>query len=435
MNYIIIIIFIALSFYIINKTLIYRTKSIPKLWINIAFSIKLLAAMAMIIIYSRSEKIKSDADIFRYYEDSEVIFSALQNGEPIAYLKLITGVNSDDSSLDKYYIQINNFEHQEENNLTSNRLFIRYIAFLSIFTLGTYGGIVVITSFLAFTGLWWIFLFFYSKLKKLKWVIFGIVFFTPSIVYWTSGILKESLLILAISLIFNCGNYALQGKHPIKRIFILILAFTVIFNIKPFLLLILIPPVLAYLWLHFRPTQRALIPYFMMFFIAFSFVSESGKYMDIGIYDLLLEKQLQFTELALSEDSGSLVSPIMFQANSLSIATNSPIAIINTLFRPMFWEANNIMALFASFENLAIIILILLIIIFPRNNVDDPSLVWFTFIFSISFFIIIGLATPVLGALSRYRVIGLLFFLLGLIQLLDIEKIKNIISIKLITKK
>ena len=103
MNYIISLIFLALSFFIINKTKIFRTKAIPKLWINIAYAFKLLAAVVMLLIYSRSDKIKHDADIFRFYNDAEVIFSALQNREPAAYFKLVSGIGPDSKDLDKYY--------------------------------------------------------------------------------------------------------------------------------------------------------------------------------------------------------------------------------------------------------------------------------------------------------------------------------------------
>ncbi|OYT12547.1 MAG: hypothetical protein B6I18_00140 [Bacteroidetes bacterium 4572_112] len=424
MNYIISIIFLALSFFIINRTKMFRSRAIPKLWINIAYIVKLIAAVTMLFIYSRSETIKRDADIFRFYDDAQVIFSALEDGNISIYTKLLTGKNANDKELQRYYIQINNFEFGESNSLSSNRFIIRYIAFLSIFTLGTYGGIMIFTVFLSFTGLWWIFLFFYSKMKRLKWFIFGIIFFTPSIVYWTSGILKESLILFAISLLINCGNYALQGKHPFKRAIIVLLSLLVIYSIKPFVLFVIIPPLLAYLWIHFRPSQRTFVPYFMLAFIAFSFASESDKYMDISIFNSLLDKQLQLTELAINDNSGSIISPIMFEANSISIASNSPIAIINTLFRPMMWEANNLLAIFASVENMFILLFIILLIIYPRMDVDDSNVLWFSLVFSIIYFIIIGLGTPVLGALSRYRVPGLLFFLLTIIQLLDIDKIK-----------
>jgi len=195
-------------------------------------------------------------------------------------------------------------------------------------------------------------------------------------------------------------------------------------------LFVIIPPLLSYLWVHFRPSQRTLIPYFMMIFIAFSFASESDNYLGLNIFDSLLDKQLQLTELAINDNSGSTISPILFQANSISIASNSPIAIINTLFRPMIWEANNTLAIFASIENMVILLLIILLTIFPRKYVDDSNVLWFSMVFSVTYFIIIGLGTPVLGALSRYRIPGLLFFILSLVQLLDIDSIKKKISPK-----
>ncbi len=425
MNYIISIIFLVLAFVVINKSIIFKTKAIPKLWTNLAFGVKILAAIAMLFIYSRSESIKSNADIFRFYDDAQIIYSSLENGDISSYAKLMTGIDSNSEELSKYYSEINNFEHSNKITTTNNKFIIRYIAFLSIFTFGTYGGILLITLFLSFTGLFWLFMFFYSKLRSLKWPLFFIIFFTPSIVFWSSGILKESILLFAISLIINCGNYALQGKKTIPRIFIILISLIVIYQIKSFALFVIIPPMLAYLWLHFFPLQRTMIPYFMMVFIAISFASESDKYLGVGVFDILQQKQWQLTELAIADNSGSLISPILFQPTAVSIATNSPIAIINTLFRPMLWEANSLMTIVAAMENTLFLILILLLIIFPRKDVENPSLVWFTLVFSISFFVVIGLATPVLGALSRYRIPGLIFFLIGVLQLLDIKLIKE----------
>jgi hypothetical protein len=44
--------------------------------------------------------------------------------------------------------------------------------------------------------------------------------------------------------------------------------------------------------------------------------------------------------------------------------------------------------------------------------------------------ILIGLTTPVLGAISRYRIPGLLFLAISLIQVIDLEEIKGLISRK-----
>lgn len=425
MEYIIGILFLAITFGLINKSKIFRTKAISRFWLNISFGAKILAGAAMIFNYSATEEIKKDADIFRFYDDAKVIYSAVENGEFYNYIRLLTGKNADDPSLAKYYFNINNFEHQDPGNLTNNKFFIRYVAFLCLFTFGSYAGILVINLFITFLGLFWIYKFFYSKLENLKWFLFAIIFFTPSIIYWTSGLLKESLIIFSISLILNCGNYVIEKKRSFLRIIIIILALFVLFQVKTFVLLVIIPPMLAYLWLHFFPSQRTMIPYFMMIFIAFSFATESDKYLETGVFETLIDKQMQFVDLAITEGAGSNISPIMFQPTALSVASNSPIAIINVLFRPMIWEADSMIKILAAIENTFFLILLLILIIFPLKSVENPAVLWFSLVFAISFFVVIGLATPVLGAISRYRVPALIFYLIGIIQLLDINQIKN----------
>ncbi len=425
MEYLITIVFIAFSFFAIYKIKMFGAKGISKHWFAAAFGFKLILAGAMLLIYTRSPEIKKNADIFRYFQDASVIYKTLKT-EPSAYFKIMSGIGADSPELDKYYQSTYNWETAQGSGLFSNnRLIIRYIAFISIFTFGYYGAIMVFTTLLAFTGLFWIFRFFNSKLRNRKWVIYALVFFTPSIAFWSSGILKESLLIFAIGVLINCGNFALKGKKPIARSFVVLLALLTIFNLKAFVLFVLIGPILGYLWNNFLPKQRTILPYFIMLFVAFSIASESHKYLDTGLFDILLEKQLEFTDLAIRENAQSQIPPILFDANSISVASNSPIAIINSLFRPMFWEVKNLMMGFAALENTILLLALILIIIFPIKKIEDPNLLWFSLSFALSYFVIIGLMTPVLGALSRYRIPALLFFIMAMVQLIDFEKLKS----------
>jgi hypothetical protein len=340
----------------------------------------------------------------------------------------MTRISSDSEELLPYYQKMDNWAYSFGSKLyANNKLFIRYIALISIISLGSYSGVVVITVFLSFTGLFWIFRFFNSNIKDDKWLIFFIVFLTPSIAFWSSGILKESLLIFLIGLLINCGSLALRGRKPFIRIIIVAISLIFIFEIKAILALILIPAILSYLWNHYFPKQRTIIPYFMVFFIAFSIASESDKYMSTGVFDLLKNKQEGFVYVAQRDKSQSLISPIDFQANSLSIASNSPIALINSLFRPAFWEANNLQSYFASFENTALFLSIILIIIFPRKEIENKNLLLFTLSISLSYLIIIGLSVPILGAISRYRIIALIFLEMSLIQIININRIKELI--------
>ena len=421
------ILFTVLAFLAIYKIKMYNTKGINKNWFIAMFSIKLILSIGLFAMYSRSPEIKSNADIFRFYNDAQVIYNSLKT-QPSAFFKIMTGINSDSEELLPYYQKMNNWDYSFGSKLyANNKLLIRYLALISILTFGSYYAATVITIFLSFTGLFWIFRFFNYMIKDNKWLILFLIFLTPSIAFWSSGILKESLLIFLIGLLINCGSLALRGRNPFIRIIIVAISLIFIFEIKAILALILIPAILSYLWNHYFPKQRTFIPYFIIFFIGFSFASESGKYMNKGFFELLQDKQAGFISVTQRDNSQSLISSIDFQPNSISIASNAPIAIINVLFRPALWEANNLQSYFASFENVAISLSILLIIIFPTKEINNKNLLLFTLSISLSYIIIIGLSVPVLGAISRYRIIALIFLEMSLIQIININRIKELI--------
>jgi len=152
--------------------------------------------------------------------------------------------------------------------------------------------------------------------------------------------------------------------------------------------------------------------------------------MEKGLFDILIDKQSGFIEIGHQYDAQSMISPIVFEANSISIAAHAPIALINTLFRPAIWEANSIRAYASSIENIMLFIAILLIIIFPKKEIDNKNIFLFSLSFATSYLIIIGLTTPILGAISRYRIIPLIFIAMSILQLIDIEKIKSLFSAK-----
>ncbi len=428
MNYIISIFYLALAIFMLYKIKMYQVSGISKHWFAAAFGYKVILAVAMLFIYTRSADIKEKADIFRFSNDAQVLYRSIKV-EPSAYFKIMSGVDADDLKLFGIYDRMNNWDYSNGNQLFSNnRMLIRYLAFINLITFGSYGADLIITLLLAFTGLFWIFKFFNSKLKQKKWLLFVLIFFTPSVAFWTSGILKESLLIFAIGLIFNCGNYALKGRKPIARIGIVLLALLLIYNIKEFAFFLLLPPLLAYVWNHFRSKQRPILPYLALIILGLAIANESGKFGKENIYKTMIEKQLSFYNLAEQDNANSSISPIVFDATTQSVLLNSPIALINSLFRPMLWEANNPLMIVSALENLGILVLVLLVVLFPVKKLENPNLFWFTLVFSISYLIVIGLTTPVLGAISRYRVPALLFFLLALLQLIDVESIKTLLQ-------
>ena len=138
----------------------------------------------------------------------------------------------------------------------------------------------------------------------------------------------------------------------------------------------------------------------------------------------------------MSEDLGNVGSYIYLPPldNGLqSMIVNAPNALFNSLFRPTIFEAKSAMMLFAAIENIFIICMLAagLLFIQPKNFSNRD--VWCCLSYITIFFVLIGLTTPVLGALVRYKVPALPF--LGILILLIVNDEKAQSANKWIEKK
>jgi hypothetical protein len=153
---------------------------------------------------------------------------------------------------------------------------------------------------------------------------------------------------------------------------------------------------------------------------------------EYNIFSLLVGKQHDFIGLALHEQAGSFIKPFELRANFASFAVFAPLALINTLFRPFFGDISSPLLILPMLENCVLILMIILAIVFPLKGRKNNRIIYFCFFFSLLLFILLGLTTPVLGALVRYRIPGLPFFVIGLLMLIDTKRILAIFQKKTI---
>jgi hypothetical protein len=84
-------------------------------------------------------------------------------------------------------------------------------------------------------------------------------------------------------------------------------------------------------------------------------------------------------------------------------------------------------------ENILVLAFIAFCILIRKKITKiQKNLFYFCLIFVFSLYIIIGLTTPVFGAIVRYKIPGLLLITIALLLILDIEKLK--IKFPLISK-
>jgi len=102
----------------------------------------------------------------------------------------------------------------------------------------------------------------------------------------------------------------------------------------------------------------------------------------------------------------------------------SPLAFFNCLFRPFLWEANGVFSLLASAENLFFILLVALLIFnFRRGKLSKWEITLLLYVIVLS--ILIGLTTPIFGAMVRYKMPIIPFLLIMVLTRIDYRKIYN----------
>jgi hypothetical protein len=107
----------------------------------------------------------------------------------------------------------------------------------------------------------------------------------------------------------------------------------------------------------------------------------------------------------------------------MGLLKKSPVAIIAGLYRPFLWESGNAVMLVSGIENTLILILTITsifrtnIIYFFKKMLREPIL-FFSLSFSIFFAFSVGISTPNFGALVRFKIAYLPFFLCSLFILI-----------------
>lgn len=165
----------------------------------------------------------------------------------------------------------------------------------------------------------------------------------------------------------------------------------------------------------FKPNLQPLI--FILSAIILGFLGASLHYIipQINLLELLAFKQNNFVNLAVAERAGSLITTTYLQPDIKNILIKTPEAFFNTLIRPYPWESiGSIFKLIPMLENLFFIIFIKWII---WNNRKPYHLrfVLFCLSFVVVLYTLVGLSTPVIGGMVRYKVPALPFLWVSLL--------------------
>jgi hypothetical protein len=412
--------------FIISKIAFFKEKSIPTSWFILLFGLKVLVSVFLTFLYTKYYTNRDTADIFKYFDDSKIMFDAIKKN-PFDYLKMLIGFDSDSTYFNNnYYQHMSNWVRPRTKDLfTDTHIIIRFNAFVRLFSFGSIYVHNVFINFVSILGLTTIFKAFKPFLKNKEKVLFYILAIVPSILFWGSGLLKESIIFFALGLFFlNITRLTVQFK-PIYLIYLCIAILLIIYT-KFYLLVALSIPVLGYLLNHYFTIKKPIIGYLISFTLFISTITIAPLlFEELNFIKQIATKQQDFSRFVLVEGatSGFLLPEL---TDGFSLLTNIPNALLNTLIRPFLWECNALFVWLSAFENIMILALLIVAIIFRKKmNSVQKNIFHFNLIFVFCLFTLIGLTTPVFGAIMRYKIPGLILLLISLLIILDLQKLKH----------
>lgn len=389
------------------------------------FVLKIAAGTALWAVYTWVYPDRSTADIFKYFDDSSVLYDALWSA-PGDFIRMLTGIDNDSPYFDsQYYGVMNNWVRQFENNVyNDSHTMIRFNAVLRLFSFGEYHVHTVFACFVSTTGLVALYRAVHPLLSGAVRGIMPAIFLWPSVLFWSSGVLKESLLVFGLGL-FLLGTI---GKWPDRLAWRPMTAFIiglfVMLVVKFYVLLCLVPGLLAWSWAQARP-GRALWQSALVHVLALIGVLLSGSLVPgYDILELLAVKQKDFIGMATEVHSGSLLHMPVLEPTLWSLITNAPYALHMSFISPFLVLHNGALAWMGALENVILLLLPILAWRYakPWAAVDKPTL-WFFSSFILLLALLIGFTVPVVGALVRYRVPMLPFAAFAALLVIDPQRL------------
>lgn len=425
----------ALFIFLIYKINFFSIDNISRKLLSGIFLFKIICGIILVLIYTYYYKDRANSDIFKFYDDARNVIYKILFTNPVDYFRIVTGINSEAKDLDVYYNQMFTWYKGFNYNLPNdNRIVIRLSAILMIFSFGYYYVHIIFMTFISFIGLTALYKLFYNIFSSKKYELIFAVYLAPSVLLWTSGVLKESIIMFALGfLLYTFDKIFIKKMFKTGYIFLFLISIFILLISKFYILLIAIPGLISLVWINKTKNKLIFLKFLIVHLIFLLMAFNSSIF--VKSYDftsILSRKQHDFVNFIDSlPNVGSKINIPELNSTWISVIKNSPIAFANTLLRPAIYDANSLLVLLSSLENLLIAILIILCVFFRNSFAKiNNSYFYLALFFTIFVFTLSGITTPVFGALVRYKTPALPFLFIVFLFLIDTEKLYKFLNRK-----
>ncbi len=414
------LVFIYLFLYTYSSKAYHKSPLIRKYFL-LGLTVKIIGAICIGLVYQYYYRF---GDTFGYYRMG-VFFTNIINNESGETLNVIFKGDKDYFVSKAYQYGFSSWYAFNPSTV----LIARFCAVFNFISFSYYLPTAILFALISFSGVWKLYLTFIKIYPKLVKELAIFILFIPSVFFWGSGILKDSITMGALGwLTFGFYSFFIARKRKLVYLLICIVSFSIIFSIKAYIALAYIPAAAVWLIQQYRKqirsntTKLLLIPLFIGIVIL---VFQGMQYFLVQEFEqanlaAVIEAATRTsTAIGTSSDAGSVYNLGTPGAGLGGILTLIFPAIIVTFFRPFPWEINNVFSLLSSLESLIFLFfsLFLLFKIRPAAIIKvlfaNPVIV-FCLLFALIFAVPVGLASNNFGSLVRYKIPCIPFFAIGL---------------------
>lgn len=312
----------------------------------------------------------------------------------------------------------------------SSYFVIRMAGFFDLITFSSYSATAVLFSLVGFMGGWAFFITMYRLRPDLHMWIALAILFIPSVVFWGSGLLKDTFTFACLGLLTYCLDNVYRRRSLVFSSLMGILCVFCIFSVKKYILLCFLPA--ALLWFYLRQVNAIRSPMIKILTVPFliAFIAGASYYSIIVVSEGDKRYALdRIAETAMitaydirywtGREAGSGYSLGELDGSFTSMFKLAPEAVNVSLFRPYLWEVRNPLMLLSALEGTALLIFTLFVLFKRKGHLIEamrktPAIV-FCLVFSITFAFAVGVSTFNFGTLSRYKIPLLPYYMLALI--------------------
>lgn len=434
------------------------------------FAIKFLIALFFLYVYTfyyGGGELTADAG--RFFEESKVLKNVFHQS-PTDYFKFLFGLDNDPAFINKYLESTNHWNGGNQILPNDSRNVIRVNSLLLFISNGQVVIHFLLFSLASFLGGVDLYQFIKKRSKLPKGFLIILMTLTPSVAFWSSSIIKEPLMILGLCLFlraafddigikrkfwrFLIGGLLLIGFKPyVAACLLMALLFYWVFSrvTKSQFLNLALYGTIGFGILFFTGILDKGVYLISKQQEDFINVRDGGLYLfeddehylyiyynnrnhfkiegnqatlqkPVGAFRMRIDNNFDRKPIQLRNTgdtyrigvqmnkagSGIPITPI--RGSGITMIKMVPEILFNTFIRPVP-KANSSWLTYPAFiENLLVLLgLILAFFISPRKlNRKDRRILFSLSIFSLMIYLIVGWTTPVVGAIVRYVVPGLL---------------------------